>query len=117
MITYQFYRLMQPEFHIYIDALIPFFFSLENLYQNFPPNPPVVGVCKKIKTRVLPIFFLPSRVHQPVDFPAWCEVRVEPVTCKALLVQAADPRLPCSQGNDIMDPSHGSLKLQHQLEG
>uniref|UniRef100_A0A3B4WSU2 Prostate-associated microseminoprotein n=1 Tax=Seriola lalandi dorsalis TaxID=1841481 RepID=A0A3B4WSU2_SERLL len=35
-------------------------------------------------------------VHRPVDFPAWCEVRVEPVSCKVSLVQAADPRLPCS---------------------
>uniref|UniRef100_A0A4W6D738 Uncharacterized protein n=1 Tax=Lates calcarifer TaxID=8187 RepID=A0A4W6D738_LATCA len=53
-------------------------------------------------------------VHRPVDFPAWCEVRVEPVTCKVSLVQAADPRLPCSPGEDIKDPSHGSLQLQQQ---
>ncbi|KAM3589984.1 uncharacterized protein V6R79_001153 [Siganus canaliculatus] len=53
-------------------------------------------------------------VHRPVDFPAWCEVRVEPVTCKVLLVQTADPRLPCSPGEDLQDPSHGSL--QQQLE-
>ncbi|XP_026208201.1 prostate-associated microseminoprotein [Anabas testudineus] len=56
-------------------------------------------------------------VHKPVDFPAWCEVRVEPVTCKVTLVQTADPRLPCSPGEDINDPSHGSLHLQQQLEG
>uniref|UniRef100_A0A7N8YML0 Microseminoprotein, prostate associated n=1 Tax=Mastacembelus armatus TaxID=205130 RepID=A0A7N8YML0_9TELE len=58
-----------------------------------------------------------SRVHRPVDFPAWCEVRVEPVTCKVSLVQTADPRLPCSPGDDIQDPSHGSFHLQQQLEG
>uniref|UniRef100_A0A8P4G8J4 Prostate-associated microseminoprotein n=1 Tax=Dicentrarchus labrax TaxID=13489 RepID=A0A8P4G8J4_DICLA len=56
-------------------------------------------------------------VHRPVDFPAWCEVRVEPVTCQVSLVQTADPRLPCSPGEEIKDPSHGSLQLQHQLEG
>uniref|UniRef100_A0A3B4TUP2 Prostate-associated microseminoprotein n=1 Tax=Seriola dumerili TaxID=41447 RepID=A0A3B4TUP2_SERDU len=44
-------------------------------------------------------------VHRPVDFPAWCEVRVEPVSCKVSLVQAADPRLPCSPGEDFKDPT------------
>uniref|UniRef100_A0A673BIW2 Uncharacterized protein n=1 Tax=Sphaeramia orbicularis TaxID=375764 RepID=A0A673BIW2_9TELE len=48
-------------------------------------------------------------VHRPVDFPAWCEVRVEPVTCKVSLVQTADPRLPCVPGETNRDPSHGSL--------
>uniref|UniRef100_A0A669AZX1 Prostate-associated microseminoprotein n=1 Tax=Oreochromis niloticus TaxID=8128 RepID=A0A669AZX1_ORENI len=38
-------------------------------------------------------------VHRPVDFPAWCEVQVEPVTCKVSLVQSADPRLTCSPGD------------------
>ncbi|XP_008299904.1 prostate-associated microseminoprotein [Stegastes partitus] len=56
-------------------------------------------------------------VHRPVDFPAWCEVRVEPVTCKVFLVQTADPRLPCSPGEANKDPSHGSLQLHQQLEG
>ncbi|XP_068612186.1 prostate-associated microseminoprotein [Brachionichthys hirsutus] len=56
-------------------------------------------------------------VHRPVDFPAWCEVRVEAVSCKVSLVQTADPRLPCSPGDDIKDPSHGSLQLQQQLDG
>ncbi|XP_007563694.1 prostate-associated microseminoprotein [Poecilia latipinna] len=51
-------------------------------------------------------------VHRPVDFPAWCEVRVEPVTCKVFLVQTADPRLPCTPGETDRDPSHGSLQLQ-----
>ncbi|XP_030017787.1 prostate-associated microseminoprotein [Sphaeramia orbicularis] len=55
-------------------------------------------------------------VHRPVDFPAWCEVRVEPVTCKVSLVQTADPRLPCVPGETNRDPSHGSLQLQQQLE-
>ncbi|CAL8377222.1 prostate-associated microseminoprotein [Gadus morhua] len=51
-------------------------------------------------------------VHRPVDFPAGCEVRVEAVTCKVSLVQAADPRLPCIPGeNHLLDPSHGALKL------
>lgn len=54
------------------------------------------------------------RAHRPVDFPAWCEVRVEPVTCKVSLVQTADPRLPCSPGEQ-QDPSHGSVQLQQQL--
>ncbi|KAK7910316.1 hypothetical protein WMY93_015000 [Mugilogobius chulae] len=52
--------------------------------------------------------------HRPVDFPAWCEVRVEPVTCKVSLVQTADVRLPCFP-EDERDPSHGSLPLQQQL--
>uniref|UniRef100_A0A667YAX2 Uncharacterized protein n=1 Tax=Myripristis murdjan TaxID=586833 RepID=A0A667YAX2_9TELE len=56
-------------------------------------------------------------VHRPVDFPAWCEVQVEPVTCKVSLVQTADRRLPCTPGEENRDPSHGSLKLQQQLEG
>uniref|UniRef100_A0A3Q3AZA9 Prostate-associated microseminoprotein n=1 Tax=Kryptolebias marmoratus TaxID=37003 RepID=A0A3Q3AZA9_KRYMA len=56
-----------------------------------------------------------ERVHRPVDFPAWCEVRVEAVTCRAFLVQAADPRLPCSPSETNRDPSHGSLQLQRQL--
>uniref|UniRef100_A0A3Q2UB47 Prostate-associated microseminoprotein n=1 Tax=Fundulus heteroclitus TaxID=8078 RepID=A0A3Q2UB47_FUNHE len=51
-------------------------------------------------------------VHRPVDFPAWCEVRVEPATCKVFLVQTADPRLPCTPGETDKDPSHGSLQLQ-----
>ncbi|KAJ8008480.1 hypothetical protein DPEC_G00105250 [Dallia pectoralis] len=38
-------------------------------------------------------------VHRPVDFPAWCEVRVETLTCKMTLVQSADPRLPCVPGD------------------
>ncbi|KAJ0055462.1 hypothetical protein NL108_003830 [Boleophthalmus pectinirostris] len=53
--------------------------------------------------------------HRPVDFPAWCEVRVESVTCKVSLVQTADPRLPCFP-DDLQDPSHGSLPLQQQLK-
>ncbi|XP_061922002.1 prostate-associated microseminoprotein [Entelurus aequoreus] len=53
-----------------------------------------------------------ATVQRPVDFPAWCEVRVEPVTCKVTLVLAADRRLPCLPGEDMRDPSHGS---QNQL--
>uniref|UniRef100_A0A8C6UDB7 Prostate-associated microseminoprotein n=1 Tax=Neogobius melanostomus TaxID=47308 RepID=A0A8C6UDB7_9GOBI len=49
--------------------------------------------------------------HRPVDFPAWCEVRVEPVTCKVSLVQTADPRLPCFPG-DQQDPSHGEINTE-----
>ncbi|XP_029939909.1 prostate-associated microseminoprotein [Salarias fasciatus] len=56
-------------------------------------------------------------VHRPVDFPAWCNVRVEPVTCKVVLVQTADPRLPCSPGGADTDPSQGALQLQQQLDG
>uniref|UniRef100_A0AAY5LCW5 Prostate-associated microseminoprotein n=1 Tax=Esox lucius TaxID=8010 RepID=A0AAY5LCW5_ESOLU len=49
-------------------------------------------------------------VHRPVDFPAWCEVRVETLTCKMILVQSADPRLPCIPGDGHeMDPRYGSL--------
>uniref|UniRef100_A0A8C2X158 Uncharacterized protein n=1 Tax=Cyclopterus lumpus TaxID=8103 RepID=A0A8C2X158_CYCLU len=44
-------------------------------------------------------------VHRPVDFPAWCEVRVESLICKVSLVQTADPRLPCYPGEDIRDPA------------
>uniref|UniRef100_A0A3P8UZX0 Prostate-associated microseminoprotein n=1 Tax=Cynoglossus semilaevis TaxID=244447 RepID=A0A3P8UZX0_CYNSE len=33
-------------------------------------------------------------VQRPVDFPAWCQVRVERVSCTVSLVQTADPRLP-----------------------
>ncbi|KAM9424740.1 prostate-associated microseminoprotein [Pholidichthys leucotaenia] len=55
-------------------------------------------------------------VHRPVDFPAWCDVQVDSVTCKASLVQKADPRLPCSPGEENQDPSHRSLQLQQQLE-
>ncbi|XP_046895338.1 prostate-associated microseminoprotein [Hypomesus transpacificus] len=47
-------------------------------------------------------------VHRPVDFPSWCEVRVEMLTCKVSLVQTADPRLPCSPGgNNFLDPRQG----------
>ncbi|XP_034020069.1 prostate-associated microseminoprotein [Thalassophryne amazonica] len=55
-------------------------------------------------------------VHRPVDFPAWCKVQVEPVSCRVSLVQTADPRLPCIPGEDKKDPSHGSLQLQQELE-
>uniref|UniRef100_A0A3B3C9S4 Microseminoprotein, prostate associated n=1 Tax=Oryzias melastigma TaxID=30732 RepID=A0A3B3C9S4_ORYME len=47
-------------------------------------------------------------LHRPVDFPAWCQVQVEPVSCKVFLVQTAYPRLPCSPGEANRDPSHGS---------
>ncbi|XP_023681225.1 prostate-associated microseminoprotein isoform X2 [Paramormyrops kingsleyae] len=51
-------------------------------------------------------------VQHPVDFPAWCEVRVEPETCRATLVQTADPRLPCvSSGEDNLDPKHRTLPI------
>ncbi|XP_020347010.1 prostate-associated microseminoprotein [Oncorhynchus kisutch] len=54
-------------------------------------------------------------VHHPVDFPGWCEVRVDTLTCKMTLVQSADPRLPCSPGyGHSLDPSHGSL--EHYLK-
>uniref|UniRef100_A0A3P9H583 Prostate-associated microseminoprotein n=1 Tax=Oryzias latipes TaxID=8090 RepID=A0A3P9H583_ORYLA len=55
-------------------------------------------------------------LHRPVDFPAWCKVQIELVSCKVFLVQTADPRLPCSPGEANHDPSHGSLHLQQQLE-
>lgn len=58
----------------------------------------------------------PYRVHHPVDFPGWCEVRVDTLTCKMTLVQSADPRLPCRPGNGhYQDPSHGSLEHYLQL--
>ncbi|KAM9400704.1 prostate-associated microseminoprotein [Salvelinus alpinus] len=48
-------------------------------------------------------------VHRPVDFPAWCEARVDVLTCKVTLVQSADPRLPCLPGNGHnLGPSHSS---------
>ncbi|XP_068443323.1 prostate-associated microseminoprotein [Clinocottus analis] len=56
-------------------------------------------------------------VQRPVDFPAWCEVRVESLTCKVSLVQAADPRLLCYPGEDIRDPGHGSLEPQQHIKG
>ncbi|XP_051913132.1 prostate-associated microseminoprotein [Hippocampus zosterae] len=56
-------------------------------------------------------------VQRPVDFPAWCEVRVEPVSCKAILVLTADTRLPCVPGERMTDPSHGSLQIHNQLAG
>lgn len=61
-------------------------------------------------------YWLP-RVHRPVDFPAWCQVWVEPVTCKVSLVQTADPRLPCFPGENIQDPSHGLPRLQRPIQG
>ncbi|KAG5260735.1 hypothetical protein AALO_G00295890 [Alosa alosa] len=51
-------------------------------------------------------------VHRPVDFPAWCEVRVEALTCTVRLVQSADPRLPCVSHGNSLDPSHGTLGMQ-----
>ncbi|KAI1888377.1 hypothetical protein AGOR_G00184510 [Albula goreensis] len=52
-------------------------------------------------------------VQRPVDFPAWCEVRVEMETCKVTVVQIADPRLPCIPGqNGNLDPSHGTLNMR-----
>uniref|UniRef100_A0A3B5K2X9 Prostate-associated microseminoprotein n=1 Tax=Takifugu rubripes TaxID=31033 RepID=A0A3B5K2X9_TAKRU len=56
-------------------------------------------------------------VHRPVDFPAWCQVQVEPVSCRVSLVQTVDPRLPCFPGDSMQDPSHGSPRLQQQLQG
>ncbi|XP_008322002.2 prostate-associated microseminoprotein [Cynoglossus semilaevis] len=55
-------------------------------------------------------------VQRPVDFPAWCQVRVERVSCTVSLVQTADPRLPCLPGEELKDPSHGSVHLQLQLQ-
>uniref|UniRef100_A0AAY5F0T5 Prostate-associated microseminoprotein n=1 Tax=Electrophorus electricus TaxID=8005 RepID=A0AAY5F0T5_ELEEL len=54
-----------------------------------------------------------SVVHWPVDFPPWCEVRVESPMCKVTLVLASDPRLPCipGEGNSV-DPSHGSMNMK-----
>ncbi|KAI4884981.1 hypothetical protein NFI96_020259 [Prochilodus magdalenae] len=54
-----------------------------------------------------------SSVHRPVDFPPWCEVRVESPTCKLTLVLASDPRLPCipGEGNSV-DPSHGAMNMK-----
>ncbi|CAG6016228.1 unnamed protein product [Menidia menidia] len=52
-------------------------------------------------------------VHHPVDFPAWCEVRVEPVTCRASLVQSTDPRRPCEPGHAHLDPGHAHLDPGH----
>lgn len=64
------------------------------------------------------LHYRPPRVHRPVDFPAWCQVRVEPVTCRVSLVQTADTRLPCFPGDTIQDPSQGSPWLQQQqLQG
>ncbi|XP_068078693.1 prostate-associated microseminoprotein [Danio rerio] len=51
-------------------------------------------------------------VHRPVDFPPWCEVRVESLTCQVTLVMTADPRLPCVPGEDNnVDPRHGALNI------
>ncbi|KAB5579123.1 hypothetical protein PHYPO_G00191510 [Pangasianodon hypophthalmus] len=52
-------------------------------------------------------------VEQPVDFPPWCQVRVESVTCKVSLVLTSDPRLPClpGEGNSV-DPSHGEMNMK-----
>uniref|UniRef100_A0A671NXJ9 Prostate-associated microseminoprotein n=1 Tax=Sinocyclocheilus anshuiensis TaxID=1608454 RepID=A0A671NXJ9_9TELE len=55
-------------------------------------------------------------VHRPVDFPPWCEVRVESLTCQATLVMTSDPRLPCIPGEENnVDPRHGALNMK--LEG
>ncbi|KAL0970160.1 hypothetical protein UPYG_G00238220 [Umbra pygmaea] len=55
-------------------------------------------------------------VHRPVDFPAWCEVRLESLTCKLTLVQSADPRLPCFPGDGHnLDPRHSSLNNYRPL--
>ncbi|XP_060729483.1 prostate-associated microseminoprotein [Tachysurus vachellii] len=52
-------------------------------------------------------------VQQPVDFPPWCQVRVESVTCKVSLVLTSDPRLPCNPGEgNIVDPSHGEMNIK-----
>ncbi|XP_017328074.1 prostate-associated microseminoprotein [Ictalurus punctatus] len=52
-------------------------------------------------------------VQQPVDFPPWCQVRVESVTCKVSLVLTSDPRLPCipGEGNSV-DPGHGEMNVK-----
>ncbi|MCI4377188.1 hypothetical protein PGIGA_G00200740 [Pangasianodon gigas] len=52
-------------------------------------------------------------VEQPVDFPPWCQVRVESVTCKVSLVLTSDPRLPCVPGEEnSVDPSHGEMNMK-----
>ncbi|ROI46756.1 Prostate-associated microseminoprotein [Anabarilius grahami] len=52
-------------------------------------------------------------VHRPVDFPPWCEVRVESLTCQVMLVLTSDPRLPCIPGEDNnLDPRHGALNMK-----
>ncbi|XP_066575969.1 prostate-associated microseminoprotein [Amia ocellicauda] len=48
-------------------------------------------------------------VQRPVDFPAWCEVRVEPGSCQVTVVQSADPRLPCLPGGGEWSPNQGTL--------
>ncbi|KAK3567351.1 hypothetical protein QTP86_019587 [Hemibagrus guttatus] len=54
-----------------------------------------------------------SSVQQPVDFPPWCQVRVESVTCKVILVLTSDPRLPCIPGDENnVDPSHGDMNVK-----
>ncbi|KAA0723166.1 Prostate-associated microseminoprotein PC3-secreted microprotein [Triplophysa tibetana] len=50
-------------------------------------------------------------VHQPVDFPAWCEVRVETLTCQVTLVMTSDPRLLCIPGENNIDPRHGAINM------
>lgn len=55
-------------------------------------------------------------LHRPVDFPPWCEVRVESLTCQVTLVMTYDPRLPCIPGEENnVDPRHGALNMK--LEG
>ncbi|KAJ8382243.1 hypothetical protein SKAU_G00030210 [Synaphobranchus kaupii] len=52
-------------------------------------------------------------IQRPVDFPAWCEVRVETETCTVTVVQIADPRLPCVPGQDgNLDPRHGTHNMK-----
>ncbi|XP_065104623.1 prostate-associated microseminoprotein [Paramisgurnus dabryanus] len=52
-------------------------------------------------------------VHRPVDFPPWCEVRVETLTCQVTLVLASDPRLPCIPGEDTNNlPRHGTINMK-----
>lgn len=75
------------------------------------------GSFQSIFSKAFLLLYSFSRVHRPVDFPAWCVIQVEPVTCKVSLVQTADPRQPCTPGDDMKDPSHGSLQLQQQLDG
>uniref|UniRef100_A0A8C1IUT7 Prostate-associated microseminoprotein n=1 Tax=Cyprinus carpio TaxID=7962 RepID=A0A8C1IUT7_CYPCA len=52
-------------------------------------------------------------VHRPVDFPPWCEVQVESLTCQVRLVMTSDPRLPCIPGEENnVDPRHGALNMK-----
>ncbi|XP_063813550.1 prostate-associated microseminoprotein [Pseudophryne corroboree] len=50
--------------------------------------------------------------QHPIDFPAWCEARYDPRTCRISVVQKANPNLPCVHSADYEWGSAGAPETE-----